>query len=210
MRLTRFGVLGDVHTEDVALGAALDHLDGLGLDAVLCVGDIVDGPGDADRTCALLRARGVLAVRGNHDRWFLGSGSSMPDATIQMEPEHREWLASLPTTRRFETPLGGALLCHGVGTDDMAVLKRDTDHHSLRWMDAFHAVVADPTVSLMIGGHTHERMVRGFDGLIVINAGTLLRDHEPGFVVVDLALREVSAFDLSSDARVRSAGTLRL
>ncbi len=43
----------------------------LSLDAVLCVGDVVDGGGDADRCCALLSAAAVSTVRGNHDRWFL-------------------------------------------------------------------------------------------------------------------------------------------
>jgi putative phosphoesterase len=195
--MIRFAVLGDVHCEDVALAIALEQLRGEELDAILCVGDIVDGVGDADRTCALLREAGVLAVRGNHDRWFLrGTPLGRPDDTRTLDADHREWLASLPSSRRFETPLGGLVLCHGIGDDDMAVLRSTTDEYSLRWLAPLHALQADPSVSLMVGGHTHERMVRVLDGLTVINAGTLHRGWTQGFVVVDLGARAVRCWDL--------------
>jgi len=208
--LTRFGVLGDVHTEDEALSVALEALGSLDLDAILCVGDLLDGHGDADRTCALLRDAGVLAVAGNHDRWFLsGSQLGWDTDTTELHDAHRAWLASLPATRRFETPLGGLLLCHGVGEDDMAVLRSDTDRYSLAWLEPLHALCAAPEVSLMVGGHTHERMVRTFDGLTVINAGTLHRDFPQGFLTVDLDAPRVQAHDLV-DGRIVSAERLEV
>jgi len=88
--LRRVGVLGDVHAEDGLLEAALDHLARYDdLDALLCTGDLVTGPGDAGKCLEMLRAAGALCVRGNHDRWFLeatrrepGVGyDSLPDAT---------------------------------------------------------------------------------------------------------------------------------
>src|SRR3954471_21755332 len=69
--LTRFAAIGDVHVEDVRLAAVLTHVQEQNVDAILSVGDIVDGPGDVDRTVALLRKHGVYAVRGNHDRWLV-------------------------------------------------------------------------------------------------------------------------------------------
>lgn len=205
VRLTRFGVLGDVHTEDEALAIALETLGGLELDAVLAVGDLLDGHGDPDRTCALLRDARVVAVTGNHDRWFLtGSQLGWDTDTTELHDAHRDWLASLPSTRRFDTPLGGLLLCHGVGEDDMAVLRPDTDRYSLAWLEPLHALCAAPELSLMVGGHTHERMVRAFDGLTVINAGTLHRDFHQGFLTVDLEARVVQAHDVV-DGRVVAA-----
>lgn len=208
--LRRFGVLGDVHTEDRALELALGVFEISELDAILCVGDIVDGRGDADRTCQLLRDANVLAVRGNHDRWFLrGTSLGMPDDTRTLDEGHREWLASLPPTRRFETPLGGLLLCHGVGDDDMAVLRSSIDEYALAWLAPLHRLQADPSVAWMVGGHTHERMVRVLDGLTVINAGTLHRGYEQGFMIVDLHARTVQCFDLAR-GQVRDAGVLTL
>lgn len=206
--LTRFGVLGDVHTEDDALRIALDVFGTLELDAILCVGDILDGQGDADRTCALLRDSRVVTVTGNHDRWFLqGTPLGRADDTLELHDSHRDWLASLPSSRRLDTPLGGLVLCHGIGDDDMAVLRSDTDAHSMRWLEALHPLVDDPSLAFMVGGHTHERMVRVLDGLTVINAGTLHRSYAPGFVVVDLAKQLLRGFDLV-DGEAMEAETL--
>lgn len=193
----RIGALGDIHTEDDALFTALAFLRAQELDAIVSVGDIVDGRGDADRCCALLRDAGVLAVRGNHERWFLkDTMRDLRDVTHAVHDAHRGWLASLPATRRFETPAGTLLLCHGIGDDDMAVLRSDTDAHSLAWLEPLHRVIADRSLDLMLAGHTHERMVRRFDGLTVINAGTLHRDFAPGFVIVDFVDGVVRGFDL--------------
>lgn len=208
--LNRFGVIGDVHCEDVALAATLEFLRREELDAILCVGDIVDGRGDADRSCSLLREAGVIAVRGNHERWFLGGTPlGMPDDTRTLDDDHRAWLASLPSSRRFETPHGGLVLCHAIGDDDMAVLRSSTDEYTLRWLEPLHALQADRRVAWMVAGHTHERMVRVLDGLTVINAGTLHRGWAQGFIVVELGAKVVRCFDLL-DGQVHDAGELEL
>lgn len=203
--LKLFGILGDVHTEDEALALALERLGRQPLDAILCVGDVVDGRGDADRTCALLRDASVITVAGNHDRWLVDDTQlGWEDDTRDLHDSHREWLASLPATRRFDTPLGGMMLCHGVGEDDMSRLRPDTDELTMQWMEPLHALQSDETLSLMVGGHTHERMVRALPGLTVINAGTLHRDYAPGFLLADLSRGAIQAYDV--DARgVRDA-----
>jgi predicted phosphodiesterase len=66
--LRRLGVIGDVHCESATLGRVLGVLGSMNLDVILCVGDLVDGPGDADATLRMLQARGVECVAGNHDR----------------------------------------------------------------------------------------------------------------------------------------------
>ena len=77
------GVIGDVHCESETLSRVLDAFDAMPVDAVLCVGDLVDGPGDADATLALLQSRGVQCVAGNHERWFLdGERRDVADATL--------------------------------------------------------------------------------------------------------------------------------
>ncbi len=117
----RLGIIGDVHCETATLERVLDTLDQMNVDAVLCVGDLVDGPGDADATLALLEARGVECVAGNHERWFLeGEQRTLVDATLEVSAHSREFMEGLERQRFYETPSGRALLCHGVGTDDEA------------------------------------------------------------------------------------------
>ena len=42
----------------------------LGVDQIVCTGDLPDGTGDLEESCRLLQ-KNVLTVRGNHDRWLL-------------------------------------------------------------------------------------------------------------------------------------------
>ena len=74
--------MGDVHTEANALSDLLDLYGRLGLGAVLCCGDLLDGNGDPLRCIELLQDHGCYVVRGNHERWALAGlmrGWDSPD-----------------------------------------------------------------------------------------------------------------------------------
>jgi predicted phosphodiesterase len=192
-----FGAIGDIHAEDRFLAAALDHLRGAGVDAVLSVGDIADGRGDLERCVRLLRERDVLAVRGNHERWLLdGKLRELPRAHLAKDLARStlDWLSSLPPTRTLDTIAGRLLLCHAVGDDDMIRLLPDDEPPVLALNDPLQRVLGSG-VELMVCGHTHRPMVRTIFGLTVINAGTLVRDDDPGFVRVDLERRLVQFFE---------------
>ena len=210
--LVRAGVLGDVHAEDVRVDAALAWLASAGVDRVLSVGDIVDGQGSVDRACAALRRVDALAVRGNHERW-LASGAlrDLPDATAarDLAPETLAFLSALPPTRRLATVAGPLLLCHGLGDDDMNRLLPDDTGYAIESNDAL-AELLRTDLALVVNGHTHRRMVRTFGGgrLTVINAGTLARDHEPGFFVVDFSARTATWHDLAVADRPEAGATI--
>jgi predicted phosphodiesterase len=177
--LRRVGVVGDIHCEDELLELVLRHFAGEGTDATLAVGDIVDGVGDVNRACSLLAEHGVFTVAGNHDRWILErSMRELPNATAAgtLRGEARTWLERLPTTRSFQTPLGGLLLCHGLGEDDMAGLRPDDHGYSPDSNLALWALVESRLHRFVVNGHTHEAMVRKIGQLTIINAGTLDRN----------------------------------
>ncbi|MGB8330005.1 MAG: metallophosphoesterase [Polyangiales bacterium] len=203
--LRRLGVIGDVHCESATLGRVLDVLESMNLDAILCVGDLVDGPGDADATLSMLQSRGVQCVAGNHERWFLtGEQRSLDNATQEVNDSSRAFLESLPKLRLYATPNGNALLCHGVGEDDEAWLRPDTRGYALQDISTLRELMLDKNVQFLIGGHTHERMVRAFSGLTVINAGTLHRNNEQTFTVIDFDTMRVRFYSAAGG----SAGTL--
>ena len=193
--LSRLGVVGDVHCESETLERVLDALATMSVDAVLCVGDLVDGPGGADATLQMLEARGVQCVAGNHERWFLtGEKRSLDNATHEVNQLSRTFMESLPRVRQYATPSGNALLCHGVGEDDEAWLTPDTRGYALQDIPTLRELMLDDDVQFMLGGHTHERMVRVFPGLTVINAGTIHRNYEQSFMVVDFAAMRVGFY----------------
>lgn len=207
--IRRFAAIGDIHCEDRALAAVLGFVRPRGIDRVLAVGDIVDGPGDADRCCALLAEHGVITVRGNHERWFLsGEMRDTPGWTTEVAPSTRSFLESLPTTVELETVVGPMMLCHGIGEDDMAELTPDARGYALQ------AAISDlrhrDDLSLIVGGHTHQPMVRALGPFTFLNPGTLHRDAEPGFMLAHLEERRVEHFDVQADGTISLRATLDL
>lgn len=186
MTLGRCGVVGDVHCESDVLATVLEALETLGVSTVLCVGDLVDGEGDADKTLALLEDNGVQCVAGNHERWFLtGEQRNLEHATTEVSESSRAFLESLPKLRHYESAHGNVLLCHGVGEADEAWLLPDTKGYALQDIPTLRELMLDDDVQFMIGGHTHHHMVRVFPGLTVINAGTIHRKSTQTFTVID-------------------------
>ena len=61
--------IGDIHTEAELLERALAIGREHGVDKVLSVGDVVDGPHDPVACITRLREVNADVVRGNHERW---------------------------------------------------------------------------------------------------------------------------------------------
>jgi predicted phosphodiesterase len=203
--LGRIGLIGDIHAEHETLALALRVLADTGADQVLAVGDIVDGRGSVDRCCELLAEAGALTVRGNHERWFLANTMrELPDATLaaNVGVEARRFLASLPATMRLAVPAGEVLLCHGLGEDDMSSVALDASGLSTRYNPPLEALIDEERPIWVLNGHTHRRGVWSYRRLTVINAGTLYREHQPCFGLVDLAGGEVTFFDVLAGGRL--------
>jgi predicted phosphodiesterase len=203
--LERVGVLGDVHAEDRRLAAALACFAKRGVDAVLAVGDLVDGSGDVEATLALLDDAGVIGVRGNHDRWLLDDHArSLPGAHRRdaLSRAALAYLQALPTTRVLETTGGSALLCHGVGNDDLCSLLPEDDAASIAASPPMRALLDLDRHAWMIGGHTHRPMARMVGGLAIVNAGTLLDGPGRTLCEIDFALRAVQWFAFEDETPV--------
>jgi predicted phosphodiesterase len=192
----KIGVLGDVHCEDVVLKAARALFTRHGAERVLAVGDLVDGPGDPDRTLELLAD--TDAVTGNHDRWYRqGMLRTLPDALPvgTLSASHRRWLSALPSSREYETARGRLLLCHGLGEDDMASVRPDDMDYALESNTALQRLLRHGGYRFVVSGHSHRRMVRRIAKTTFINAGTLLRGFDPCVLIVDLDAMTAAFFD---------------
>jgi putative phosphoesterase len=202
----RLGVLGDIHAEHARLEVALALFARERVDQVLFVGDVVDGEGNPSACFAMLEDAKALGVQGNHERWLAaGTMRTLPGAHTldQLDARALRVMRELPKTRAIDTPRGRLLLCHGVGDDDMQRLRPHDDDYAIRWNDPLQALLREGGHAFMVGGHTHERMVRGFEELVVINAGTLAREQpDAGVVVIDLEAREASFHAFAGEALV--------
>lgn len=192
--IRRVGLIGDLHAEDETFELAVTELRRLGAETLLQVGDIADGPGDLSRTISLLVQHQVLAVRGNHDRWLLANQlRELPHANVLAEtaPEVVAYLSALPATREFRSPRGHVLLCHGLGTNDMAGVKPHHEGYDITANMDLQQLISERRYRFVLNGHTHKPMLRTFGPLSIINAGTLLREAERCFTFVDFERGEL-------------------
>jgi putative phosphoesterase len=204
--MQRFGLIGDVHAEDEQLERVVRFLRNQGVERLLCTGDVVDGPGDANRCCRLLADAEVITVQGNHDRWLFQSHRPLlPDATqrADLEPASVRFLRSLPEMVEIRTPAGLFVLCHGLPGNDMAQLRPDDAGYALESNLDLLRLVREARYQFVINGHTHRRMVRQFSGITVVNLGTLYRQHDPCCAVMDLEQRTVTFYNLSPDGEIQ-------
>ena len=80
----------------------------------------------------------------------------------------------------------------------------DTRGYALQDIPTLRELMLDEDVQFMLGGHTHRRMVRVFQGLTVVNVGTIHRKDEQTFTVVDFDVMRVSFYS----AKRGETGTL--
>jgi predicted phosphodiesterase len=195
--LQRIGLLGDIHAEDASLAVALQMLADAGVDRVVAVGDIVDGPGSVERCCELLAGADVAVVRGNHERWFLaGTMRELPYATREVGAQAGRYLAALPGLLRFPVAGGEIRVCHGLGADDMASVDLDADAFAIGHNPPLAALVEEDQPIWVLNGHSHRPGVWSYGALVVVNGGTLFREHQPCFGLVDLGREEVTYFEV--------------
>jgi putative phosphoesterase len=211
----RVAVLADVHANAPALRAVLDELDSDPVDAIVAAGDLVSGPLNAEVLDLLSsRSEPVHWVRGNGESDALEADPGRTDASSTQDSAI--WTAaSLDERRRDELrswPISLCLddvrFCHGTPRDEHEIITRATPDEILA------EALSEVTESLVVGGHTHQQMVRRVDDRITyVNAGSVGFPYEdaPGaywLIVADghPELRRTS-YDVEAALReMRTAG----
>ena len=199
----KIGIIGDVHAEDVSLALVIDWFDKKSVDAIICTGDIADGPGDIDMACELLASHNVSTVAGNHDRWLLA------DKVRHVENAHLknaicdsslQFLSHLPKSVSLPTPSGELLLCHGVIDDDLAKVWPGTAATEIERSLPLDQLLAQVVITprFIVNGHMHFRTLIDFEHCQLINGGTL-KGLYSGVSILDLDAQTLTGFDLCSD-----------
>ncbi|MCB9673379.1 MAG: metallophosphoesterase family protein [Alphaproteobacteria bacterium] len=178
----RLGLLSDVHATLPALDAVLAELDRMGVDRIVCLGDIVDLGPQPNEVVARLRERDIPCIRGNHDT--LDEGPSLPmlaaveDWTRErLAPEHASWLAALPE-RRWEALGDLRVLCvHGSPHGIAEGLLADTPSHRIeQWTDGLEWDV-------LVAGHTHVAFTRREGHRTLVNVGSAAQPFERALTI---------------------------
>lgn len=210
---TKIGVIGDVHCEHQSLVLAIETLKSVGVESIICTGDLPTGPGQINACCDLLRRNRIATIRGNHDRWLLDlMVTSLPFATPANSLTKSSWrfLESLPVTLDVQTSDGLALLCHGIGSEDMLSIFPEQPDSDLDEHPILLEIANSGRYRWIINGHSHRRMVRHFHSLTIINAGTLRRDHAPCFAAINFERGSVTFWEILHETAVSDPYDLAL
>ena len=183
----RYGIFGDVHGNLEGLRAVLFALaeERPKIDTYICTGDIVGYGADPNACCQTLKALGAICLFGNHDQaclgmvnleWFNAYARAAAEWTsAQLDPEHREWLATLPPTRR----VGELMIVHSSLPDPW------------RWIYITSPALAEETFKacdqqVIFVGHTHiAEAYRMKTGGPAVRASL----HHGGVITVDFSSR---------------------
>jgi predicted phosphodiesterase len=191
----RIGVVGDVHACDARLEQLVTFLQAQALDRIVCVGDIVNGPGDPDACAAILVGADALTVRGNHDRWLL-EGRQPPVRNAHrledLQPATVAFLRALPASVELEAADGARLLlCHGLCDNDMNSITADDYGYALEANEELQGLLRSGERRIVIKGHRHRPCVWRVGELSFVDAGSLLADAKSSGAVLDVPARVV-------------------
>jgi len=199
----RVGLLSDIHGELNGLEKALGLLDDLGIDHIVCAGDLVNGSGHNDMVVALIRERNIPCVMGNHDR-----DAPQNDAFIRQEedtanPRFRRWLLkpatleflkALPRTKELTIGEHSILLTHSNMKGPMAYIYADS--HPNR----FTYILDEHPVDLVVMGHTHVPMHVKIHNSHIVNPGSVYRNRTGNMTqscgIFDFETMQLTVLDL--------------
>ena len=180
----RMVVFSDTHGHCFALDAMLEDLRGDSYDAMVCLGDAIQGGPQPTETVARLRELGCPIIMGNADDWLL-TGQDTDD-----EPTSPERLRKLEAVRdwqlsklsaddldfirsfqpTFELPLEASwkLNCyHGSPKSFYDIILPLTPDDEVR------AFLNPQPQTIYCGGHTHVQFIRHFGQIFHFNPGSV-------------------------------------
>lgn len=179
-----FYAIADVHGNASALTAILEVIPSRA--TIICAGDLLGYNLDCNEVCEILRNRGVVCIKGNHDMYVLGeldyqrdreSSYKVIETRSRLSLSNRQWLASLPEKLSFEHDMP----CYSPQEGSLKARNQREFTHVFHgsWRSAEEYVYPDTKIpesvpsGVTILGHTHHPMLRYHRAGVVLNPGSV-------------------------------------
>jgi predicted phosphodiesterase len=174
----RLALLSDQHANDVAFRAALVDVERLGVDEIVCLGDVAQGGTEPVQTLDRLAALGCETVLGNADAFLLDVPADSPEPLTERQLEMREWtltqldsshldqIRSFAPVVRRELDGVSLLFFHGSPRSYDDVLLPELGGQALEPFLGHDA-------ALLAGGHTHLQWTRRIGDALYVNPGSV-------------------------------------
>jgi len=165
----KFAIISDIHANLEALTATLRTVEDIGVDQVICLGDVVGYNANPNECVEIVREREIPTICGNHDAVACGIEDPWgfnPVALYaamwtreHLAENNLEWLRNLPDTRTFDS----FITVHGSPANRNSYL--------FTWEDILPHVryVQDQDRSLCFFGHTHSPGIFSTDGVYTVD-----------------------------------------
>jgi predicted phosphodiesterase len=182
----RIAIIADIHGELSSLEAVLAEIEQLGIEHIVCLGDVSGLGPNPHEVLVRVRELGCPVVRGNADEFLLNPSliapETNPDADAftrrlhamerwgleQLTPEDIEFVQTFQATVEIPLDDGRSLLCyHGSPRSAWDEIKVSTPGPELS------EKLGDHRAAVMAGGHTHEQFLRRLGATTVINPGSV-------------------------------------
>jgi predicted phosphodiesterase len=170
-------LVSDVHGNDVALARVVAELERVGVERVVCLGDVAQGGPQPTEVLDRLTALGWPIVLGNADDFLIGRHTEdVPENThdvlgwsrSRLEPSHEEQIRSFRSTLDVELDGGLTLRAfHGSPRSYEDVILPETSDAQVE------RLLGGSGVDLLAGGHTHTQWTRYVDGALYVNPGSV-------------------------------------
>jgi putative phosphoesterase len=199
--MARVAVITDIHGNLAALEASLAEIDAMGVDRIVCGGDLVGYGPHPNEVCRLIEERAIPTIYGNYDyaigrdledcgcayitRHDRDLGQQSVDWTLAHTDQHsKDFMRALPFDLRFDLGSQRVRLVHGSPRKVNEYLFEDKPART------FERIAASADCDVLVFGHTHKPWVHSYGGVRFVNCGSVgkPKDGDPraAFAVLDL------------------------
>lgn len=179
----RIGLISDIHGNLRALKAVLDEFEGMELDSIHCLGDMIGYLHQSSQVVDEIARSKIQTIMGNHEATALGilacSAEKWKDYNMEavkkgLTEKQKTWLRGLASSRMMEIDDRRCGFFHGSPWSPLEeYIYPDSDK-----FEEFPAL----GYRVVFLGHTHRQMLKHVGGVTILNPGScgLPRDKSSG------------------------------
>lgn len=195
-------VVSDVHSNYIALQAAMIKINALKCDIKICLGDMIGYYNQPNEVLELLKNEQFICIKGNHDKYVLGELEyKIENQEIYGINRHREivskenfaFMKCAFDCYNIESNKLKLHFCHTINNDFSIYLKTESDCKKyVKYMNDY---------DYFFYGHSHQQSIHKVEDTIAINPGSIGQQRgkskNPTFCVLDTDNGECNFYEVS-------------
>lgn len=175
----RIAIISDIHGNAIALEAVLADIKQMGVDQIICLGDLANAGPFPSRCIDIVRDVADVVIQGNHELYVLGQ--HQPDdvgtspiwsgirwVQAQMRPDQMAYIQELPYSYNLvPEPHRSTLFTHGSPKSQFLGFRSDYDDEAFA-----ERMMGLDNLTLFVG-HTHRMLFQRWSRSWIINVGSV-------------------------------------